>query len=87
MLEHGRRGEVVVPWCDSSGQFECPCHGSVFNRLGEYRRGPAPRGMDRLAVEVVDGVALVDVGTVTLGDPPSVESIDEPPKGPECLEE
>ncbi|MCL1693619.1 MAG: Rieske 2Fe-2S domain-containing protein [Actinomycetia bacterium] len=24
-----------VPWCESSGQFECPCHGSVFNRAGE----------------------------------------------------
>jgi len=27
-----------VPWCDSSGEFECPCHGSKFNRLGEWRR-------------------------------------------------
>ena len=32
-----------VPWCASSGQFECPCHGSKFNRAGEYRAGPAPR--------------------------------------------
>ena len=36
-----------VPFCQSSGQFECPCHGTVFNRVGEYRAGPAPRGMDR----------------------------------------
>ena len=28
-----------VPWCESAGEFECPCHGSTFNRLGEYRSG------------------------------------------------
>lgn len=75
-----------VPWCEESGQFECPCHGSVFNRVGEYRRGPAPRGMDRFAVEVVDGVIVADTSEITPGAPPGDESIDEPPKGPECLE-
>lgn len=75
-----------VPWCESSGQFECPCHGSVFNRVGEYRRGPAPRGMDRYAMEVVDGQVVVDTSDVTYGDPPGTETINEPPLGPECLE-
>ena len=27
--------------------FECPCHGSQYNRVGEKKGGPAPRGMDR----------------------------------------
>lgn len=75
-----------VPWCESSGQFECPCHGSVFNRVGEYRRGPAPRGMDRFQWEEVDGFIIVDTGSVTDGDPPGGESIEEPPIGPECLD-
>lgn len=74
-----------VPWCESSGQFECPCHGSVFNRVGEYRRGPSPRGMDRYATTIENGQIVVDTGSVTDGDPPGDESIDEPPTGPECL--
>lgn len=75
-----------VPWCESSSQFECPCHGSVFNRAGEYRRGPAPRGMDRFGLSAADGAVVVETGTVTNGAPPGHETIDEPPTGPECLE-
>ncbi len=75
-----------VPWCESSGQFECPCHGSVFNRVGEYRRGPSPRSMDSYAYTVEGGVIVVDTGAITNGDPPGDETIDEPPLGPECLE-
>ena len=33
-----------VPFCESSGRFECPCHGSVFDIGGEWIEGPAPRG-------------------------------------------
>lgn len=73
-------------WCESSGQFECPCHGSVFNRIGEYRSGPAPRGLDRFATEVVDGFVVVDTGTILTGGPPGSETIDEPPRGPSCRE-
>lgn len=75
-----------VPWCETSGQFECPCHGSVFNRVGEYRRGPSPRGMDRYATNVVEGVIEVDTSVVIEGRPPGAESIVEPPRGPECLD-
>ena len=35
-----------VPQCVSSQWFECPCHGSQYNRVGEKKGGPAPRGMD-----------------------------------------
>ncbi len=76
-----------VAWCDSSKEFECPCHGSVFNRVGEYREGPAPRGMSTYSVDVVDGVLVVDPGRVTNGPPPGPETIDEPPAGPRCVGE
>ena len=32
-----------VPWCQTSQWFECPCHGSKYNRVGEKRGGPHPR--------------------------------------------
>ena len=75
-----------VPWCESSGEFECPCHGSKYNRLGEWREGPAPRGMDRYPVSIVDGVVEVDTSTVILGPPHGPETIDEPVRGPKCTE-
>jgi cytochrome b6-f complex iron-sulfur subunit len=77
-----------VPFCDSSGQFECPCHGSVFNRVGEFRAGPAPRGMDRFPTEIgPDGLIYIDTGTVEEGPAPGGESIDEPVRGPSCAQE
>jgi cytochrome b6-f complex iron-sulfur subunit len=72
-----------VPWCESAGEFECPCHGSHFNRLGEYRSGPSPRGMDRFETTVVEGVVVIDTSKVIPGAPPGPESIDEP-VGPPC---
>ena len=41
-----------VPSCVPSQGFECPCHGSKYNLHGEYEQGPAPRNMDRFAVEI-----------------------------------
>jgi len=76
-----------VPWCASSSQFECPCHGSFFNRAGEYRAGPAPRGMDRYPIEVDEsGVIYIDTGQPVEGPPPGTETIDEPTTGPSCGE-
>lgn len=43
-----------VPNCVSSQWFECPCHGSQYNRVGEKKGGPAPRGMDRFGVSVAN---------------------------------
>ncbi|MCL1595655.1 MAG: Rieske 2Fe-2S domain-containing protein [Actinomycetia bacterium] len=74
-----------VPWCESAGEFECPCHGSTFNRLGEYRSGPSPRGLDRFGIEIVEEAVVIDTGSITSGPPPGPESIDEP-IGPPCLE-
>ncbi len=51
-----------VPFCATSQWFECPCHGSQYNRVGEKKGGPAPRGLDRFAIEVSGGVVIVDTG-------------------------
>ena len=61
--------------CIEDFWFHCPCHQSRYDRLGikaeGERFGPAPRGMDRLAVEVdANGVLTIDRTQVTLGPLP-----------------
>ena len=73
-----------VPWCESSKWFECPCHGSRYNRWGEYQFGPAPRGLDRFAVFVEEGRVIVDTSTVVTGPSRGAGSLQQPPEGPHC---
>ena len=73
-----------VPWCGSSQWFECPCHGSQYNRVGEKRAGPAPRGMDRFVVEVTGGTVSVDTKTVVPGPPLGIDSTGQQIEGPHC---
>lgn len=54
----------TVPWRDDEGQFHCPCHGSIFDRAGEVRAGPAPRPLDLFPIQVQDGEVVVDTGRV-----------------------
>ena len=74
-------GEKVI-YCRSSGWFEDPAHDTKFDRLGNYELGPAPRGLDRLATLVQDGVVWVNPDEVTLGAPRG--SHDIKPTGPFC---
>jgi len=76
-----------VPECQTSQWFECPCHGSQYNRVGEKRGGPAPRGMDRFAMEVKDGVFIVDTGTIIQGPPIGVNTTGQEAEGPNCISE
>lgn len=77
-----------VPFCDSSGRFECPCHGTVFNRVGDYLAGPAPRGMDRYPVEEGDdGLLYINTGESINGPEPGQLNINEPATGPMCAGE
>jgi cytochrome b6-f complex iron-sulfur subunit len=74
-----------VPWCLSSQWFECPCHGSRYNRWGEWQGGPAPRGLDRFALTIQDGVVAVNTATVVTGPSRQSGVLDQPPEGPSCL--
>ena len=61
--------------CIEDYWFHCPCHQSRYDRLGikpaGERYGPAPRSMDRLAVEVdPQGVLSIDTNQITLGPLP-----------------
>ena len=60
-------------FCPTNFWFECPCHGSRYDRLGVKVAGlgPAPRSLDRFWSEVSpDGVLTVDTGKITLGPLP-----------------
>lgn len=75
-----------VPSCLTSQWFECPCHGSRYNQVGEKRGGPAPRGMDRFAMSVnAKGEFVVRTGTVIQGPPIGVNTTGQEPEGPSCL--
>jgi len=78
-----------VPFCESSGQFECPCHGSIFNRAGDFVSGPAPRGLDTYPTEIgeEDGLIYIDTGSRQDGGAPGSLQIDEPAIGPACAVE
>lgn len=46
-------------WVDQNDRFECPCHGSKFDRYGQWLDGPAPRDLDRfpIVVNFTDGTS------------------------------
>ena len=74
-----------VPWCPSSQWFECPCHGSKYNRVGEKQGGPAPRGLDRFALEVSGGNIIVDTGLLVTGPPIGTNTTGQSPEGAPCV--
>ena len=74
-----------VPECKSSQWFECPCHGSQYNRVGEKKGGPAPRGMDRFGVSVANGVLTIDTGAVFAGPSIGVNTTGQEAEGPHCV--
>jgi cytochrome b6-f complex iron-sulfur subunit len=74
-----------VPWCATSQWFECGCHGSQYNRVGEKKGGPAPRGMDLFGVEVSGGVVSVDTSLVVEGAPIGTNTTGQEAEGPNCV--
>jgi cytochrome b6-f complex iron-sulfur subunit len=76
-----------VPECATSQWFECPCHGSQYNRVGEKKAGPAPRGLDRFAMEVAGGSLTVNTGQIIPGPAIGVNTTGQEAEGPHCISE
>ncbi len=75
-----------VPNCASSQWFECPCHGSQYNRVGEKKAGPAPRGMDHFAITITgSGDVIIDTGTPFTGRPIGTNTTGQEAEGPHCV--
>ena len=59
----------LYKWEQANNRFECPCHGSKFNREGFYIEGPAPRSLDTFLVTIEAGEVAVDTGKKQSGAP------------------
>ena len=73
-----------VPVCGTSQWFECPCHGSQYNRVGEKKAGPAPRGMDRFPISIDGDDIIVDTGSPRNGPAIGVDTTGQGLEGPHC---
>ncbi|MCB0200828.1 MAG: Rieske 2Fe-2S domain-containing protein [Caldilineae bacterium] len=52
----------LYEWKDQTFRFECPCHGSKFQKTGKYIEGPAPRSLDQFyAVLEENGQKVADI--------------------------
>jgi cytochrome b6-f complex iron-sulfur subunit len=74
-----------VPECKSSQWFECPCHGSQYNRVGEKKGGPAPRGLDRFPVKITGQQVSIDTGNIIQGPPIGTNTTGQEAEGPHCV--
>ena len=75
-----------VPYCSTSQWFECPCHGSKYNRAGERQVGsPAPAGLWRFSFEITGGQVIVDTSQRLAQPPAGTDTVHQPPAGPHCV--
>ena len=74
-----------VPECTTSQWFECQCHGSQYNRAGEKKAGPAPRGMDRYPATIApNGDVTIDTGNRVTGPAIGTNTTGQEAEGPHC---
>ena len=45
----------LYEWKDQTVRFECPCHGSKFEKDGKFIEGPAPRSLDQFQMTMAVG--------------------------------
>lgn len=76
-----------VSYCETSGWFEDPCHGSKWNSWGEWTSGPAPRGLDRFGSSIrSDGTLIVDLAAHQVGPDRELRFGPSQPSGPLCID-
>ncbi|HEY8286200.1 MAG TPA: Rieske 2Fe-2S domain-containing protein [Chloroflexota bacterium] len=50
----------AVNWTPKDQRFECPCHGSQFDKQGNLVAGPAPYGLYRHHLRVVNDAVIIE---------------------------
>ncbi|HZQ06836.1 MAG TPA: Rieske 2Fe-2S domain-containing protein [Anaerolineae bacterium] len=63
-------------WQSVPNRFECPCHGSKYQKDGTYIEGPAPRSLDRFVIRFTDVSGTLLAETNATGDPLQIPSTD-----------
>ncbi len=79
-----------VPSCTSSQWFECGCHGSQYNRVGEKKGGPAPRGMDHFPLAITaagDVIVNTAPSDIVVGLAIGTNTTGQEAEGPHCVGE
>jgi cytochrome b6-f complex iron-sulfur subunit len=74
-----------VPECKTSQWFECQCHGSQYNRNGEKKGGPAPRGLDRFPLSASGGKVTVNTAIIITGPKIGTNTTGQEAAGPHCV--
>ena len=75
-----------VPGCSTAQWFECPCHGSKYDRIGEKRDGPAPRGLDHWPITISGDNILIDTSGAAIPGPPiGTDTTKQAAEGPHCV--
>jgi cytochrome b6-f complex iron-sulfur subunit len=49
----------AVPFDQASGEFVCPCHGSVFTNEGDVLNQPAPRPLDLFQITINEEAEII----------------------------
>lgn len=69
----------LYEWKDQTFRFECPCHGSKFQKNGVYIEGPAPRSLDQFVILLrKNGEVIAQTtagGQAVKSDDPAVEVV------------
>lgn len=63
----------TVDWVPEEERFYCPCHGSSFDKTGNFDSPPVPRALDSFSVDIQDTLVMVDTSSM-------VRSIENTPK-------
>jgi cytochrome b6-f complex iron-sulfur subunit len=73
-------GCMIPKACEERSRFQCYCHQSTYNILGEkLQLGPAPRGMDRFPIAIDEaGVVILDTRELVKGPPKGTLTFTDP---------
>jgi cytochrome b6-f complex iron-sulfur subunit len=75
-----------VPYCPTSGWFECPCHDARFNGAGELMNGPAPASLLHFPIDFDrEGNVIVDTSLKIAQQPRGFVTAGDTPKGELCV--
>jgi Rieske Fe-S protein len=50
-----------VSWDAATRELKCPCHGGVYDHLGQVKAGPPPSPLPRLSTKVDGGKVFIQV--------------------------